>query len=457
MKLMSKRAGILFTLCILFAAGMMFLLFSYVKDAPKWATSPVNQHLYKGGELVRAGQILDAKGVMLASTVENERVYNPDENTRVALMHLVGDPAQGVGTALQVTYRSKLVGWDYLNGTYHFGNKIGNNIRTTVDADLARAAYAALGGRRGTVGVMNYKTGELLCMVSAPSFDPAAPPDIESDPEKYDGVYINRLLSATYTPGSIFKLVTAAAAIDNIPGIGSREFVCEGSYDLLGTEITCPAVHGRQSFEETMVNSCNIAYAQMAAELGPETMTAYAEKAGVMKSPELDGIGVANGHFSLNNATPGEIGWAGVGQSDTLVNPLSYLGYVAAIAGGGDAVKPHIIKSIRTPNGFPARFELDLPVDESILAQGTAGKLQQMMRADVVNGYGEGNLAGYGLSAKSGTAEVTDGKEPHSWFCGFLDSETAPLAFIVIVENGGAGSSAAATVARTVLEAAVGA
>jgi peptidoglycan glycosyltransferase len=195
----------------------------------------------------------------------------------------------------------------------------------------------------------------------------------------------------------------------------------------------------------------------MAAELGPETMTAYADKAGVMESPNLDGVKVSNGHFSLENAPAGEIGWAGVGQSDTLINPLSYLNFVAAIANDGKAVTPHIIDSIKTPNGFPARFELDLPIDESILAPGTAGKLQQMMRADVVNGYGEGNLAGYGLSAKSGTAEVTDGKEPHSWFCGFLDSETAPLAFIVIGENGGAGSSAAATVARTVLAAAVSA
>ncbi|GHU65199.1 beta-lactamase [Clostridia bacterium] len=456
MKLMGKRAGILFILCVLFAVGMIFLLFTYIKDAPKWAAAPFNQHLYRSGELVRAGQILDANGKVLVSTIENERVYNSDESTRAALMHLVGDPKRGVATSLQVTYRNKLVGWNYLNGIYHFGGGIGNNIQTTVDADLARATYAALGGRRGTACVMNYKTGDLLCMVSSPSFDPANVPDIEGDPEKYDGVYINRLLSASYTPGSIFKLVTAAAAIDNLPGVQSREFVCEGSYDLLGQEITCPSVHGRQNFAETMANSCNIAYARMASELGPETMTAYAGKAGVMSGQDLDGIGVANGHFSLTGAAPGDVGWAGVGQYDTLINPLSYLEFVAAIANGGSAVTPHIIDSIKTPNGFPARFAIDLPIHENVLSGSTAGTLRQIMRAAVVNNYGEGNLAGYGLSAKSGTAEVADGKEPHSWFCGFLDDETAPLAFIVIVENGGAGKDAAANVARTVLEAAVG-
>jgi peptidoglycan glycosyltransferase len=456
MKLMGKRAGILFALCIFFAVGIVFFLFSYIKDAPEWATAPENQHLYKKGELVSAGQILDANGVVLASSVGGERVFNSDEKTRIALMHLVGDPRRGVATSLQVTYESKLVGWDFLNGTYHFGDDIGNNITTTVDSGLAKAAYQALDGRRGTVGIMNYKTGDVICMVSSPSFDPAQVPDIGNDVEKYEGVFINRLLSAAYTPGSIFKLVTAGAAIDNIPDIESREFVCEGSYDLLGTKITCPAVHGRQTFEETLVNSCNIAYAQMATEVGASTLTEYAKKAGVMESPKLDNIKLANGHFSLEGASVGDIGWAGVGQYETLINPLSYLQFVSAIANDGTAVTPHIIDNIKTPKGFPVSSGIGKNKEKDVLSVSTAIRLQQMMRADVVDNYGEGKLQGYGLSAKSGTAEVGNDKEPHSLFCGFLDSETSPLAFIVIVENGGTGKSVAGNIAKTVLAEAVG-
>ena len=99
----------------------------------------------------------------------------------------------------------------------------------TVSADVQRTALAALDGRKGTVGVYNYKTGEILCAVSSPTYDPDDVPDVEGNPETYEGVYVNRFLHATYTPGSVFKLVTAAAALDEIPDIGSRTFTCEGS------------------------------------------------------------------------------------------------------------------------------------------------------------------------------------------------------------------------------------
>ena len=121
--------------------------------------------------------------------------------------------------------------------------------------------------------VYNYKTGEVLCDVSAPSFDPADPPEItEENESEYDGVYLDNVVSSTFTPGSVFKIITAAAAIENIPDIDNQSFTCEGTLDVEGNPITCEYAHGTQSFKEAFDNSCNCAFAQIATQVGDEKM-----------------------------------------------------------------------------------------------------------------------------------------------------------------------------------------
>ena len=454
MKLVGKRAFILLIICILFFVGMVFFLITYFKNAPTWASSVWNKHIFTSGELVNAGEISDINNNILAYSEAGERRFNDDQLTREALMHLVGDGNGNIATSLQTTYRSNLVGWNFFSGVNSFGNSIGNNIQTTVDADVAREAYSALRGTKGTIGIMNYKTGDILCMVSSPSFDPSDPPDVESDPERYDGVYINRLLSAKYTPGSIFKLVTSAAALNEIAGIENRTFECSGSKIITGGEIICTHAHGTQTFTQALVNSCNVAFAEMAVEIGPSKMTQYAKDAGLNTKLSLGHIDITTGVFDLAKADDLAVAWAGVGQYETLINPLSYLQYVASIANDGKTVSPNIIDSIETQGGFPASIDINLP-DGNSMSLETARELQKMMRSCVTDNYGEGGLAGYNMSAKTGTAEVGEGKDPHSWYCGFLNSAEAPLAFIVIVENGGHGNTSAYDVAIRALSAAI--
>jgi len=453
MKLMGKRAAILMALCLLFTFGLSFFLYSYVRDAAAWATYPVNRHLYRNGRLVSAGDIYDRNGDVLAASENGARRYHGDGAVRRAVMHLVGDADGNVATGLQVSYRSTLTGWNVFTGAYSFDQGGGRSITTTADAPLCKAAYEALNGRRGTVGVMNYRTGEILCMVSSPSFDPTKPPDV-NDP-KYEGVYLNRLLSASFVPGSIFKLVTAAAALEQLSGLPDRVFVCDGLLELDGGRITCPRTHGTQDFGQTLTNSCNVAFAELALDLGPAKLTQYAERAGFnSQNMQMDNISVAGGSFTLDGAREADIGWAGVGQHKSLVNPLTYMQFVGSVAHGGQRVKPHIIKG--TGVGFLTvpRLAFSASAGRSMSA-GTADALKGMMRDNVLNNYGEGKLGGYNLCGKTGTAEVGGGLKPHSWFVGFLDSDKAPLCFAVLVENGGAGSAAAAGVAKTVLAQAV--
>ena len=150
----------------------------------------------------------------------------------------------------------------------------------TIDADLSRTAWEALDGRKGVAAVYNYQTGDILCMVSNPSFDPADPPEISDDDSDYEGVYLNRLLSGLYTPGSVFKVVTTAAALEQLPGVEERTFTCNGSVTIGDQVITCPYAHGEMDLSDAFARSCNGVYAQLAVELGADVLQDYARQAG---------------------------------------------------------------------------------------------------------------------------------------------------------------------------------
>ena len=141
--------------------------------------------------------------------------------------------------------------------------------------------------------LMDYTTGEILCMVSSPGDDPENP---SASPA--EGTYLNKCLSSSFTPGSVFKLVTLAAAIDNIPDLFERSLLCEGSMIVDGAKLTCTGTHGYQTIEQALANSCNCAFGQLALELGGDTMAEYAEKLGMTAELSLDGMDVLPGSFT---------------------------------------------------------------------------------------------------------------------------------------------------------------
>lgn len=443
MRLMGKRTGLLALLCIAFLLCMVFFLFSYVKDASAWAAHPINQHLYSGGKLRNGSRILDRDGIILYTASKDGVSYSTDTGVRKALLHVTGDRDGNIAASLPKQMPQRLSGWNAVSGVYSFSDKT-PEIVTTLDAGLCRTASQALGSYSGAVGIINYKTGDILCMVSTPTFDPASPPDVAANPEKYDGVYVNRFLSSSFTPGSIFKLVTAAAAVEKLPDARTRTYTCTGEVEIGDGKVTCMKNHGEQSFVQIVSNSCNVVFSQLALELGADAITTYAKKAGFGSRVDLDGIYVSPGSFSLEDAGEYEIAWSGVGQHTTLANPLNYLLYTAAIARDGKALTPHIVKNSGISLG-----------GGTVINAATAEALTEAMRYSVLNNYGEGGLSQYSPCAKSGTAEVGSGKNPHAWFTGFLDSDEMPYAFIVIAENGGAGSQTAASIAYTVLKEAV--
>lgn len=206
-----RRAFLCILVSLALFLGMAFYIFQLARDGDDWATFYANQHIYTDGEL-NVGSVYDRNGVMLVENTKKGPVYNENYYTRVANVHAVGDCSGNVATGAQYAFRSDLVGYNFITGTYSISSS-GRSIYMTVDSEINKVAKAALGSYDGTVGVYNYKTGEILCMVSSPGYDPANPPKLSQGDTS--GIYINRFLSSVITPGSIFKLLTTEAALEN--------------------------------------------------------------------------------------------------------------------------------------------------------------------------------------------------------------------------------------------------
>ena len=183
-------------------------------------------------------------------------------------------------------------------------------------------------------------------------------------------------------------------------------------------------------------------------------MKKYTDAAGLTESLRVDGIQTAWGHFDFD-VSENQLAWAGVGQGQDTMCPISMLQYMGAIANGGKAAVPRLIEKSTTDYGLPTGI-YRTKNSAQLIDEKTAGTIADLMHNNVIETYGQDRFPGMDICAKSGTAEVGADKTPNAWFTGFLRDEDTPYAFIVLVENGGGGARVAGTVASAVLQAAVG-
>lgn len=458
MKTLSRRAWILYALVLAFLAGLCILFYTFYSNADDWAMRRINRHLYSSGTLTTAGTITDETGAVLAQTVDGTRQYNDSKDIRTATLHVVGDSEGYIATGVQTSYRDAITGYNFVDGIYDikkYGK--GNDLQLSINAELCAEAYNALGKNKGTVGVINYKTGQLVCVTSNPSYDIQNKPTENINNDKtgtYEGVYLNRFFSGVYTPGSTFKIITAASAIDNIQDIDDQKFKCTGAYSIDGGSVKCLGTHGTIGFERALNVSCNSAFAQIALQLGTEKLAATATALGFNQTYTVGNIRLAKSSFDLSSASQLDLGWAGVGQYTTLVNPCHMLMIVGAIANDGQAVQPYLVQKITSQTGRSI-LEAETVAGQQMFSSATAQKLQEMLRSNVVNYYGDSKFRKLEMCGKTGTAEVSSdegGDKPHAWFVGFSQREDLPYAIVVVVENGGGGSSVAIPVANKTMQ-----
>lgn len=447
MNRVAHRTTIALLLVLVLLGGMAMFCVEYVTKGNDWVVFEGNPHLYNGGN-IGTGVITDRDGTMLLSAVD-EWTYSDDPMIRQSTIHWLGDRDGYISAPTVAYYAEEMAGYNLVNGLYAYSDG-GGKAQMTLSAQLQKAALEAMGDYRGTVAVYNYETGEILCAVSTPNYDPDDVPDIdEDDSGAYEGVYLNRFTQVTYVPGSIFKVVTAAAALERLNDARDITFECNGTYEMGADEIVCMRTHGSVDLEDALAVSCNCYFAQLSELLGPDSLQEYVDEFRITQPLDFDGITTAQGKFQIENAAPVETAWSAIGQHLDLVNPARFMTFMGVIAGGGKAAEPYVISQVSS--GGHVKYRAKTTMTDRLMSEETAEELTELMRNNVTQIYGDGYFPGMSVCAKSGTAEVGGGKDPNATFAGFVTDEEYPLAFIAVVENGGSGSGTCVPIVSDVL------
>ncbi|MCX4627581.1 penicillin-binding transpeptidase domain-containing protein [Streptomyces sp. NBC_01443] len=357
------------------------------------------------------------------------------------------------------------------------GRPAGGNAATTVRAGLQQAAYTGLAGRRGAVAALDPATGKILALVSSPSYDPAALSGtgaavkaawerLNADPAR---PMLNRALRETYPPGSTFKIVTAAAALDaGVVTDVDAPTQTPDPYPLPGTSTLLPnAGTGCRdaSMAEAVQWSCNTVMAKIGVQVGLRGMVDAARRFGFDDDRLRVPAWVSRSNFDTD-MSPDQLALSSIGQFNTTATPLQMAMVAAAVANGGELKSPYLVDRTTQDDGDQVRRGQQRSLGRA-MNPATALRLQELMVQVVENGTGPGAaIPGAVVGGKTGTAQhgVGNAGTPYAWFIGWAKAEDAPLpgvAVAVVVEDAEAhrgdisGNGAAAPIARAVMEAAL--
>lgn len=447
MNRVSRRASALLLLVLLLAGGLCFFVYEYFTKAESWVVSAGSPHVFNSTN-IGCGQVVDRDGNLLLD-ITATRTYAEKLAVRKSTIHWLGDRQGRISAPAIANYGREMTGYDLVDGLYSYTGAAGQAV-LTLSAEVQAAALEAMGDRKGTIGIYNYKTGQILCAVTTPNYDPDNVPDVEGDETgAYEGVYLNRFSQSTYIPGSIFKIVTTAAALESVPGILDMTFTCEGVDEYGIDKVSCERAHGTLNLKQALASSCNCCFGQIANLVGKETLQAYADQFQITQPVKFDGITTARGNFDLSKAAKVQIAWGGIGQYTDQINPCRYMTFMGAIAGGGKGAVPYLVEEVS--NEGTVTYRATTTYTDRILPESTAAILQEYMRNNVVSVYGAEKFAGLTVCAKSGTSQLGGDQVSNAMFAGFATDEAYPLAFIVVVENGGYGSSTCVPILGKVL------
>lgn len=458
---------------VAFVLVLMILLpiayggYSLIRYGTRWRTSEYNTYLSSLKNEVIAGDIYDRNGVKLATTqlstdVDGElvktRQYAADANVRASVVHVVGDTRGNVKNAAEsflaeylyganMTYPERL---SQLSGS---GTLRGDNVTLTIDSNLCAYINSIFpAGHSGAVVVMNYKTGELFAEMSFPNYDPQLKPTVS--------VYqaLNRATRWLSAPGSTYKIVTLASALQNLPSAAAadRTFACTGGIvfgehernvmDYGGT------AHGSISLKSAFAQSCNSTFAILALELGDKAMRKTADNFGIGDDFTFRDLVVENSAFANSGVAlmGADLAWTGAGQNELSVTPLHMCMIASAIANGGVMMEPRLLLSAQSVSGIErAAFE---PIAyRTALDPATAATIREYMRAVVTSGTGRSAAVdGLSVCGKTGTAEIDTQEKDNAWFVGFIADDQYPFAVCIAVEEAGTGGSVAAPIAQKI-------
>ncbi|WHH59355.1 penicillin-binding transpeptidase domain-containing protein [Petroclostridium sp. X23] len=445
--------------------GYMTYFEVFMKD--KIISNSYNRRQLEQEENAIRGSVFDRNGTVLAeSQVEGEkqqRIY-PYKNL---YSHIIGYSSKVYGKSLiEASYNKYLLGINELNAVFDIKNKLtggakkGNHVHLTIDHQLQVRAEKLLRSKKGAVVVVNPKTGEILAMVSKPDFNPTNE-NLEKKwremVESKEYPFLPRATQGLYIPGSTYKIVNSAAAIEQ--GLGDFTIEDEGSIVIDGKEIknSGSKAHGLINMKQALAVSSNTFFSQIGVKLGTEHLKSTALKVGFGKDIPFD-IPMNQSIFPYNDMSETDMAAVGMGQGKLLVTPLHMAMITSSVANEGIMMKPFLVSEVTTVGGSVISNHKPERLCQTMMPE-TANKVKEMMREVVETGTGKNaGIKGINVAGKTGTAEnELTGKEKnkeHAWFVGFAPVEDPQVAVAVIIEYGGStGGQTAAPIARELMAA----
>ena len=478
-------------------------IYNYVYQNAETGQATSNVRPVIEAERVQRGKIIDSTGRVLADTQMTNgratRVYPIEaEFSPAHYGNLLGYFSNRYGqSGIEQTYG------DFLNGDRDAWNRtrdwllgetrVGSDVQLTIDARLQAAAGEILGGRTGSIVVLEPKSGRVLAMVSGPTFDPRglafdnAAPDREAEGQRVSAYWqeitgdasgqplINRPTQGRYPPGSVYKTLTAVGALENPQQGRPNEIDCpnerfteSGAPPVVNAVPDLFTLTGNpSSLERVYAYSCNTAFAEYSLRLGADLMTKTAQAFDIYRpqdAPEsYDGFRELPTRPSIEYVDPGfltskaALADTGYGQGQLLVTPLQMAMITASIANDGVMMRPYLFEKATRADGTTLDSQGPRAI-RRVMSVETAQKMRVNMRAGVEYGFGKAaqqiDPAQALVGGKSGTAENVPGMAPHAWFTAIVPVDSPRYAVAVMLENGGEGSRVGAQVAGEVLAAA---
>lgn len=463
---------------ILFLMLGIYLCYALIFYGDRWFANSYNSRVRLDGwqPKIIPGDILDRNGNILATTKETKeknpktgemqtyyyRSYYDGSERAKSIAHVVGfhDPDLG-RSGVEAFYIRYLMGYNnsFLERIYQkaiLPQERGNDVVLTIDFKLQQYIDDIMGKHNGAAVVLNVHTGEILAMVSHPTYNPNK---LGSKMEG-DRLY-NRVTNGLYPPGSIFKVITAVSALENIEGIMEKEFSCDGKLELNGEIIPCynKEKHGNISLSKAMSYSCNTAFAQLGVDLGRNNLLKTAELFGFNHDFLFKDIKLVASKLPLkSNAPNGKLGWTAIGQGDVLVTPMHMAMVGAAIANDGIMMEPKLLKQVIGRNDKIIK-DFDPKPFRKVTSAENAEIIQKMLIDVVEEGTGKSaKIAGVNIAGKTGTAEKQgeNGEwKNNAWFIGFAPADKPSLSIAIVLEDlpeGQTGGTIAAPLAAKILK-----
>ena len=454
---------------VLFAVLIANLTMIMVVQADTYKSMSNNNHTIIHAQEGERGVISTSDGVVLAQSVYDEEsgVYLRTYPSGSLASHIVGYSSSRFGTAgIERSYNDVLQGkrvhsnWSDVIAELSGQGTHGNDIKLTIDSGLQQVAQNALYGYNGACVVIDPKTGAILAMASNPTYDAS---DIEAILEAQDGdVLVNRATQARYAPGSTFKMLTLAAALETDTANESTEYDSPGSMEIGGGEVTNYEGHewGTISLARALEVSSNTVFGQVGTQIGALRLVQYAEAFGFNKGIDTDIEAYTSLMPESAEMTEWETAWAAdgqpVGNHESPAGPQATVLQMAlvgcAIANDGIIMKPYLVDSVYNAEGEKLQQTNPLTFAHPI-TETTAQRVRKVMEGVVDNGTAMGLQAGGArLAAKTGTAE-TGNEVDDSWLVCMGPSDDCDVVVALVLEQ--AGEGAATWAAQPVIEAAL--